>query len=213
MNIPAYLRPYATNADIGKHAITFRVKCSCGCDRIQLVERALTPAEKAAAEKWKGYVSCQDENDRFYMVKQGFFGTKRIEVTEEEADLLVPVGIAKAVCSVCGKEILLFDETVHGYDVSDPRIHDEESCENEDDENEIDVFEPLGQPGAVGVKLKYDMSFKEFVKDAECTYDDDFDEDNAEAYYELAFTAIEIQAEENGRLKTLFTRNTAESIF
>ena len=210
MNIPAYLQPYAAAADVGKHSAAFRVKCSCGCDTLQPMSRTQTLAEKEAAQKWQGYTLRYDvDKDQHYMEKGQLLFKKKELISEDEAALLQPPTIVKAHCTACGKDILLFDETEHGYDASDPRQPDEDFVD--DAPLDTAVYAPLSAPGKITVALKYDISFKAFVKDAEDTYEDDFDEDNAETYYDLAFSTIEIKVEADGRKKTVFTQNTAET--
>ena len=211
MNIPAYLQPYAADADVGKHAATFLVKCSCGCDTLQLMSRAETSAEKDAAEKWQGYTLRYDvDKDQYYMEKGQLLFKKKELVSEHEAALLQPPTIIKARCLSCGKDILLFDDTQHGYDASCPSKKDTSSPEDSEPQGDM-VCEFLSVPGKVTVALEYDVSFNAFVKDAEDTYDDDFDEDHAETYYDLAFSSIEIKVEADGRRKTVFAQNTAET--
>ena len=210
MNIPAYLQPYAADADVGKHTVTCRIRCSCGCDTLQPTSRTQTPAEKAAAEKWQGYTLRYDvDKDQHYVEKGSLLFKKKELISEDEAALLQPPTIVKALCTACGKDVLLFDENEHGYDASDPRRPDEDFVD--DAPLDTAVYSPLSAPGKVTVALKYDISFKAFVQDAEDTYEDDFDEENAETYYDLAFSSIEIKVETDGRKTSVFSQDTAET--
>ena len=210
MNVPAYLQPYAVDAQIDKHAVSFRVRCSCGCGTLQITSRTPTPAEQAAAEKWRGYTAEYDfEKEHWCMRKGHLFFKKKEPISEDEALLLHPSTVVRAACTACGKEILLFDEDEHGYDASDPRKPDPDYIDDEPLDEA--VYAPLSEPGEVDVSLRYEISFKEFVMEAEKTYEEDFDEENAAAYYDLAFSAIEIAVENDGSMKTVFSRNTAET--
>ena len=208
MNVPTYLKPFAANAVIGKHTVSFQVRCSCGCETLQLTHRTPTPAEIAAAEKWQGYTTNYDyKKDQWYMQKGKLFAKKKEYISEDEAMLLHPNTVVRAVCTACGKEILLFDEVEHGYDSSDPRKPDPDFVDDEPLDEAIYV--PLSAPGKVSVMLKYDISFKTFVKESETAYEEDFDEENAEAYYDVAFSAIEITTDADNGKNPVFTMNTA----
>lgn len=44
--VPAYLAPFANNIRTTKEAVSFDIKCTCGCISFRLVQNSYTTEEK-----------------------------------------------------------------------------------------------------------------------------------------------------------------------
>lgn len=132
--IPTYLSQYATEPTQKRNRFSFKLKCTCGCEKFSILNNAYTDDEKQEIKEYEdkspniGLHSLNGEIDSngnpFYYIKIFGIFKKRIEIPEEP--ICMRVTVVKAVCSKCLKEILLFDNRYHGYDAVNT-VSDEEA--------------------------------------------------------------------------------------
>ena len=99
--VPAYLSPFADNIRTTKEAISFDIKCTCGCASFRLAKNSHTVEEN------------KDGKPYSYILRFFFF-KKYIEFTPEP--FFAHTKVVKAICDSCKKEIILFDSRLNGYD-------------------------------------------------------------------------------------------------
>ena len=130
--VPDYLKQYAHNIKRKKEEISFGIKCTCGCEDFSLAKNTLNAEEKKEVEEvekqapdtgWHTLYGMrgEDGNDHWY-IRRFFFWKK--EVFFPKFPYYYGINVVKAVCSSCQKEILLFDNRLHGWDSQDvPEEH------------------------------------------------------------------------------------------
>ena len=138
--VPNHLKPYLEieNEVIDENeefTVKGKVRCTCGCDTFTIYREkwVLSPIAKEAGEKIqelykkyredpklkKGLVT-QFEKNKVYIVYKNYELRETIyleDITEleEKADTPLLPTYVEAVCSHCGKSIIVFDSSKHGY--------------------------------------------------------------------------------------------------
>ena len=124
MDVTEYLRQYTSDKKQKGGSISFKLKCTCGCEAFYVVKNSRTPQEarmqKEYEEKlpntgWHSIYGGLDANgEPYYYIKRFFFFKKRIMLPKEP--VFMGIHAIKAICSRCQKEIAVFDSRYNGYD-------------------------------------------------------------------------------------------------
>lgn len=152
--VPEYLLPYAHRTKIVKEAVSFDLECTCGCSDFALLKNSFTAEEERVLKEYEqsfpntGWHTVysekgEDEKPRFYIKRLFFF---KQYLVFPQAPVFADIKVIKAICKSCGKEILIFDSRLHGYD----------SIESSDEKKAyIPHFnENKAQDGNVSVKIE-----------------------------------------------------------
>lgn len=205
--IPEHLEKFSKLKDTNENTITFSLKCKCGNDRFMIMNNYLTKKEKALEKPYYdaltillktpyGNTTTIDERGNIHHWKNlSADGKQRQEVIVPERPYFSGITVVKAVCQSCGKEIVIFDSKVNGYDGM--------TSNNEEHKNYTPNFKQKGKTlYQIEVKIENDMSLEEFQKNTGGKYDFEF--------YSNAYSWISIYGiSENGKKKKLFDFETA----
>ncbi len=122
MYVPNHLKKYAYDVNTSQDTVSFRLKCNCGCKDFDLLKNTYTAEEERsvhAYEKslpktgWHAVYGGIDANgNRYTYIK--ILGLFKKHVRFPEAPYFVGIEVMKAVCKNCKKEIILFDNRMHG---------------------------------------------------------------------------------------------------
>jgi hypothetical protein len=125
MIIPQYLSNFAKNSKKSKDGTSFDLSCQCGCSQFLVYKNKLSKDEQEANDRWealkkrrfdRGNVSFEsDEEGNVFVIKKNFFG----RITDKARVNDIPctdTNVFKAECSMCGMDIILFNNQIHGYD-------------------------------------------------------------------------------------------------
>ncbi len=203
--IPHYLNDIAILEKQKDTWVHFTVKCSCESDRFLVYENHLNKEEKALERPYydklteiycsnSRRITIKDENGKIHYWKA--LEDSKEEIVIPEKPYFSGITVIKAKCADCGKEHLIFDSRIHGYD----GITGEET-------KEAMEYEPhfrLKCKGIVSLSLKIENSesFEEFSED----YDLGFTEEQ----YSNAFSWIMIyRTDEKGKKTKIFDYETA----
>ena len=109
--VPAYLSPFADNIRTTKEAISFDIKCTCGCASFRLAKNSHTVEEKKMLEEcersqpktgWHNIYGGIDKDGKPYSyILRFFFFKKYIEFTPEP--FFAHIKVVKAICDSCEK--------------------------------------------------------------------------------------------------------------
>lgn len=121
---PDYLKQYATEQKQKGNQLSFKLKCSCGCDTFTILEKIYTHDEKRLISEyenkipntgWHSIYGGLDSNKKpcSYIKILGIF---KKHITFPQTPVFMKVNVIKATCSQCQKEIVLFDSRYYGYE-------------------------------------------------------------------------------------------------
>ena len=208
--IPKYLRNIAILKKERKSWIHFDVQCSCGCDVFSVYQNYLNKEEKllekpyfdALYEAYSAPASMRTRDAdgtlhywKLYEPGKGLKG-KHEEVFIPDRPFFSGIVVIKIRCIDCGKEYVLFDSRIHGYDGM-----------AEKNTQEVLEYEPhfkLKCKDAVKleIKIENDESFDEFQENTEFGFTED--------QYSDAFSWITIyRINSNGNKTKIFDWETS----
>lgn len=203
--IPHYLKDIAILEKQKDTWVHFYIKCSCGSDRFLVYENYLNKEEKALEKPYydklteiycsnSPRITTKDENGKIHYWKA--LEDSKEEIVIPEKPYFSGITVIKAKCADCGKEHLIFDSRIHGYD----GITSEETKEAMD-------YEPHFRSKCKGIvslslKIENSESFEEFSED--------FDLGFNEEQYSNAFSWLMIyKTDEKGKKTKIFDYETA----
>ena len=216
--IPCYLKKLATDCLRKKNEVVFHLKCECGNNAFeaQKLKTDFRKAERKRDEQyWKKfrflplfeYDICTDKKTgKNYVRGVTWFG---IRVGKFYIDDTIPKDytVVKIKCPDCGKEYVIFDSRVNGYDaVADSY----DAKEHKIDANvppegvQIPRFRNLCRCAdrfQVKMKIVNDVPLEDFKED--------FGEEAPEEDYANAFTRIMIYSVINGKSKVSIDEETS----
>ena len=209
--IPEYLKDYATLKKNKTDTVSFSISCSCGNTFFVIMENYFTKEEKALSKPYYDALTLLDSRG-----PEGYFGSmytidedgkghhwkllsadgkKRMEVIVPERPFFSSIDVIKAVCSVCGKEMVLFDSRKNGYDGM--------ISEHEKENEYIPHFRQKGKsPYQIEIIVENDPSLEDFreASSIDCSFE----------FYSDSFSWIRIYGiNETGKKKKLFDIETA----
>ena len=128
--IPNYLKQIAVFDKCKSNWTYFSIKCACGCNRFEVYENCLNKEEKALVKPYYDALEeiyadeprkiTRDENGKMHYWRL-FEPLKGLDGAHEE--IIVPerpffsgITVIKVKCTECGKEHIIFDNRLHGYD-------------------------------------------------------------------------------------------------
>lgn len=202
--IPHYLKDIAVLEKQKGAWVHFSVKCSCESDRFLVYENYLNKEETALEKPYydklteiycsnSPRITTKDENGKIHYWKA--LEDSKEEIIIPEKPYFSGITVIKAKCADCGKEHLIFDSRIHGYD----GITSEETKEAMD-------YEPHFRSKCKGfvslsLKIENSESFEEFSED--------FDLGFNEEQYSNAFSWIMIyKTDEKGKKTKIFDYET-----
>lgn len=167
MPIPNYLKHLAVFEKQKDTWTCFSIKCPCGCEKFTIYENYLTKEEKALEKPYYDALAemyTLDMSRRTTRDENGLQHTWRLLEDGSRKEIIVPArpffsGITsiKIKCVECGKEHLIFDSRIHGYDGMTSELTQETL-----------TYEPhfkLKCKNAVSlqIKIENDETFEEFL--------------------------------------------------
>ena len=208
--IPHYLKGLAVLKSRKNTWVHFSIKCACGSDNFFVYENYLNPNEKVLEKPYydaltemfsAGSSMCTRDEDgtlhhwKLYEPSKGLKG-KHEEILLPDRPYFSGIVVIKIKCADCGKEYLLFDSRIHGYD----GMTSEETKETME-------YEPhfrLKCKNIVSLELKVENneSFEEFNEDCDLGF--------TQEQYSNSFSWIWIyKIDEKGKKTKIFDYETA----
>lgn len=124
VGVPEYLNKYVSEKKQQETRLSFKIKCTCGCEFFSILRNSYTKDEKRLKKEyeekvpdpgWHTIYGGIDANGKPYSyIKKIFFFKKYIEFPPEP--VFMGVNVIKAICSQCNNEIVIYDSRYHGYD-------------------------------------------------------------------------------------------------
>ena len=200
--IPNYLKQISVLQKQSGNTTSFSLKCTCGCNTFFVYQNYLNKEEKALEKPYvdaltevlcldnalKAITRDEDGNShywRLYEPHKGLDG-KREEMVVPARPFFCGIVAIKIKCADCGKEYLLFDSRIHGYD----GMTGKESPETMRYEPHFKL--KCREAVSLSVKVENDESFEEFRENGEIGF--------SEEQYSDAFTWIWIyKTDKNGK--------------
>lgn len=124
IEVPEYLNQYVSEKKQKDTQLSFKIKCTCGCETFSILQNSYTKDEKRLKKEYEEkdpdtsqhsiYGGIDSNGKPYSYFKKFFFFKKYIEVPPEP--VFMGVNVIKAICSQCNNEIVIFDSRYHGYD-------------------------------------------------------------------------------------------------
>lgn len=127
--VPEYLSYIAVFINNKKDCVNFSIQCPCGCNTFFVYENELTKEEKKEAKPFydamlylhgnDGYgcsITVDENGTRHFWKLLSPDKSKKEEVHIPPKPLYAGIVVIKAKCENCGREHILFDNRIHGYD-------------------------------------------------------------------------------------------------
>lgn len=200
---PDYLKQYSSKQTQKGNLLSFKLKCSCGCESFTILEKNYTNDEKRLIKEYEdslpkiGWHSIHGELDSagkpcHYIKILGIF---KKHITFPPTPVFMEVNVVKAICLKCQKEIVLFDSRYHGYEGM--IANDEEA------KKYIPLFKQRGNGSYnIIVTIENEPSLEAFIENLneQCSYE----------FYSNSFSCICIYGlDNNGKKKLLYDFETA----
>lgn len=203
--VPSYLQGISTDVQQRKHTVCFHIMCTCQSRRFTVYRNAYTEQEQAEIENWKkllkkynggGY---SDQNGNVFLCKKRIFGF-RSKIRISRAMIPDLYDSFKIKCAECGREYVIFDSRLHGYDAR---------AERDGKNRDTDIathYRPL--------PLKGDSGPVELIVRIRNELTDEITADRvgdglAQADVSNAFSFISVYAKSGPKTKMIFSRETA----
>lgn len=122
--IPDYLKQYALEQTQKDNRLSFKLRCSCGCETFSVLGKNYTKDENILVKEYKENIP----NTRWHSIYGGvdssgkpysfikILGIFKKQITFPQTPVFMEIDVIKAVCSQCQKEIVIFDSRYYGYD-------------------------------------------------------------------------------------------------
>ncbi len=201
--IPDYLNNIAEFEKSTGNWVTFSLRCSCGCRTFLVYENCLTQEEqRLTAPYWDALrslcaypstMTVDGDGTRHYWRILSRDGLEREEVILPPEPVCACVSTVKVGCSACGREYMVFDSRLHGYDGMTSEKSKEEL------EYQPQFRQKCRAPVAIRIKVENDVSLEEFNANTSLNFD--------EKAYSNAFSWIAIYNRDKKR--KLFEFETA----
>lgn len=198
--MPNYLNKFAYNIQKKSQSISFMIKCECNTKEFQLLENEESREEKEKRKEFDELMkeydggAYSDKNGNIFLCSKDFLGIGRKKIQLPDSIIPFQIKVVKALCSHCGKEIILFDNRLHGYDaIVDPP-------NNLSEDLKFSVIRTNKKNSEILVKIRNDLSIEEYIETMKGTF--------MERYAE-AFSDISIYSITDGRKKLIFEEETA----
>ncbi|MBR5119527.1 MAG: hypothetical protein IKV02_00885 [Clostridia bacterium] len=208
--IPNYLKHMAVFDKCKSNWTYFSIECTCGCNRFEIYENHPTKEENALLkpyyEAWdeihanKPRKITVDENGnkhywRLFEPLKGLDGAHE-EIIVPERPFFSGITVIKVKCTECGKEHVVFDNRLHGYD----GMAGEETKETL--EYEPHFKRKCKDIVSLYIKIENDESFEEFQENTDLGF--------SEEQYSDAFSWITIyKVNEFGKKAKIFDWESA----
>lgn len=200
---PDYLKQYASEQMQKGNLLSFRLKCSCGCELFTILENSYTNEETRRIKEYEDSIPKTglhtiygglDSNGNPYQYIR-ILGIFKKHITFPQIPVFMGVNVVKAICSHCQREILLFDSRYHGYDAM--------ISDNKEVKKYIPVFKQRGNIAyGIEVTIENEPSLQAFTEalNEHCSY----------AFYSNSFHCIRLSGlDRNGKKKLLYAFETA----
>jgi hypothetical protein len=183
--IPDYLKQYAVGKKQKGSRLSFKLKCTCGCEKFIIWEKEYTDDEKHLIQEYEDkiphtgwhsiYGGLDTEGKPYSYIK--YFGIFKKRVDFPQIPVCMNMNVIKAVCLQCQNDVVLFDSRTHGYDGMTSDHTEERNC--------IPHFKQRGNtPYSVEVAIENQPSLEAFNEMME--------EQHSFAFYSNSFTSIRI---------------------
>ena len=201
--IPDYLKQYTSDPTQKGNFLSFKLKCSCGCNTFTVMEKEYTDDEKVLIKEYEKsvpntgyhtiYGGIDSDGKPYRYIK--ILGIFKKRITFPTPPVFMQVDVIKAICAKCQNEIVIFDSRHYGYD---GMISNDEEIKKY-----IHQFKQKGTaPCKIEVTVENELSLEAFKKIAnnDCSFE----------FYSNAFLSIRIcRLDKNGKKKLLYDFETA----
>ena len=120
--VPDYLEKYAYDISTKKDKVTFKLKCTCGCQSFDVIKNHYTAEEVRLVFEYEKslprtgghsiYGGIDANGNHYSYIK--ILGLFKKYVKLPKAPYFVGIEVIKAVCNNCKNEIICFDSRLHG---------------------------------------------------------------------------------------------------
>ena len=209
--IPNYLKDIAVLEKQKETWVHFAVKCTCGCNKFLVFQNYFNREEKLMEKPYNDALmqiycsnyartTTKDEDGkvhywRLYEPSKGLEG-KHEEIIVPERPVFSGIAVIKIKCADCGREYVIFDSRIHGYD----------GMTGEEDKEAMGYVPHFKlkckEAVSLSIKIENDESFDEFQENTDLGF--------TEEQYSDAFGWILVyKVDENGKKVKIFDWETA----
>lgn len=127
LEVPDYLKTYASEIKQKGKNFTFKLKCTCSHDTFAVYENCYTKEEEQLKKEYEEkvpdtgyhtvYGGVDSEGQVYSYIKK--FGIFKKYIEFPKVPVFMTVTVIKVVCGQCNENIAVFDSRYHGYDSPD----------------------------------------------------------------------------------------------
>ena len=197
--LPQYFSNIATDIVERKKIIEFNLNCTCGNHTFFIFKNVETSEENIKRKKWESLVKkynnggYSDNEGNLYLTKN-LFGIKIKQIKINKSEIPKYITIFKAKRSNCGKEYIIFDSRINGYNALVDKLDG-----NKTNDLPINYKKFLDKEKSIKIKITNELSLDEFVNEFQNNNIRDFSN---------AFSEISIYIDHNNKYKCIFTTET-----
>jgi ribosomal protein L33 len=170
MLIPKYLEHISKVVKQSKHNVTVKLQCECGESKFIVLKNKPLEADKLAKEQWEKLINerfsrgnvyqYSDKDGNRFIVRKNIFGIIVDKARLNDMPRYFDTNIIKLVCNNCGKEHIIFDNRIHGYDAY---VEKRNNVSYEGIEFKQKTFKGSNNNlVAIEIKIDNDITFEEF---------------------------------------------------
>ena len=200
--IPEYLKSYAIEEKQRGDRLSFKLRCTCGCESFVLFENQYTDEEKRLIKEYEErvpdigwhtlYGGIDGDGNLYHYIK--IFGIIKKHIAIPKPPFFMDIHVVKAQCLQCQKDILLFDSRYYGYDGM--------MAEHQEERKYIPQLKQRGDgPFGIKIAVENDLSLEEF--------NENIGEQCSPEFYSNAFGHIRICGLKGDRKTILYDFETA----
>lgn len=206
--LPEYLKSISTNVKEKKQSVSFNLICDCGCEKFQLLRNIKTPEENKKQKELDDLLKKYngnfygDTNGHIVLTTRGFLGLFKKKLVCDPSIVPFDLIIYKVKCQNCGKEYIIFNNTLHGYDGYVDILDGKNNHENINPDFKLLRDFKNDNYYKIKVKIINSIPYNEFLEELS-----DIPNITPEDYSN-AFSSISIYIEKDDKLKNVFSCET-----
>lgn len=203
--IPFYLRSLSFDIQQQKNTVCFHIMCTCKSKEFTVYKNEYTEQEQTKIKKWEELLKKYNGGGYSDKVGNVFLRTKRIfgfcSYTKIDPAMIPEFyNSFKIKCIACGREYVIFDSRIHGYDAL---IQQKRKNPHADIATNFKPLKMRSNPDSVELimKITNNLTYEELVEQ--------IGESVTPDAYSNAFSSISIYAQSGQRKETIFSTETA----
>lgn len=126
MIVPQYLENISKIVKQSKSNVTLKLHCQCGLSEFKVFKNRPIEADRVAKDQWEKLINGRfdygnveqysDQDGNRFIVRKNLFGKVIDKAKLNDMPRYSETNIIKIICNHCGKEHIIFDNRIHGYD-------------------------------------------------------------------------------------------------